>query len=168
MVYPAPVQGTSPPEVRSHAADNPANCSESRTTSKDPTVLSVRRLSASGRTAIRRRIATVMLGHGHAPHPAAGPVGGLPRRADHRRLGGRLPGGAGAGAAFSTAADRGPDGAAGRVGHTFEHADHGVQRVLSVLAGVALAMLFVAVVGLSWARTSPPCSLISREVSVAR
>src|SRR3954452_2757091 len=71
-VYRAPVQGTSPPEVRSQAADSPANYSKSRTASKDPTVISARGLWASGRTAIRRRIATVSDCSGPGPRVVIG------------------------------------------------------------------------------------------------
>src|SRR4051794_9379762 len=143
MVYRAPVQGIGWSGVKRRIT--PPAARRAGTTSKDPTVISVRRLWASGRTAIRRRIATVML------------------RVRQR----------GRSAAFRAARITGASVAAYLVAEALglrspppliaaltallvvqatlsSTLTNGVQRVLSVVAGVALAMLFVAVVGLTW------------------
>src|SRR3954454_11640436 len=142
-VYPAPMQGIGWSGAKRRIAA--ANCSKSRTTSKDPTVISARRLWASGRTAIRRRIATVMLrvrqrGRSAAFRAARITGASVAAYLVAQALGLRSP----------------PPLIAALTALLVVQATlsgtltNGVQRVLSVVAGVALAMLFVAVVGLTW------------------
>jgi uncharacterized membrane protein YccC len=108
-------------------------------------VISVRRLWASGRTAIRRRIATVVLrvrqrGRSAAFRAARITGASVAAYLVAQVLGLRSP----------------PPLIAALTALLVVQATlsgtltNGVQRVLSVVAGVALAMLFVAVVGLTW------------------
>src|SRR3954470_9862473 len=143
MVYRAPVQGTGWSEGKRGESPPPAR--RAGTTSKDPTVISVRRLWASGRTAIRRRIATVMLrvrqrGRSAAFRAARITGAAVAAYLIAQVLGLRSP----------------PPLIAALTALLVVQATlsstltNGVQRVLSVVAGVALAMLFVSVVGLTW------------------
>src|SRR4051794_20030458 len=142
-VYRAPVRGIGWSGVTRRTA--PANCSRAGTTSKDPTVISVRRLWASSRTAIRRRIATVTLrirqrGRSAAFRAARITGASVAAYLVAQALGLRSP----------------PPLIAALTALLVGEArlssplTNGLQRVLSGIAGVALAMLFVAVVGLTW------------------
>src|SRR3954447_18854240 len=129
----------------SSGGETPPTARRAGTTSKDPTVISVRRRWASGRTAIRRRIATVMLrirqrGRSAAFRAARITGASVAAYLVAEALGLRSP----------------PPLIAALTALLVVQATlsgtltNGVQRVLSVVAGVALAMLFVAVVGLTW------------------
>src|SRR3954462_8438649 len=143
MVYRAPEQEIGWSGVTRWRA--PPAARRAGTCSKDPPVTSGRRRWASGRTAIRRRIATVMLrirqrGRSAAFRAARITGASVAAYLVAQMLGLRSP----------------PPLIAALTALLVVQATlsstltNGMQRVLSVVAGVALALLFVEVVGLTW------------------